>query len=244
MSIVIIAAMEDEITSLRNRLHNVDFRTMATNKLYSGDLCDQRIHLIVSGVGKVNAAIATTLAIHILEPKAVISIGVAGGLHSSVKLGDVVIASELCYHDVNVMAFGYQYGQVPNTNPRFSSDGHLIKAALSYVVDQDSEIKVHKGLILSGDSFISEQADATRIQQYFPEALACEMESSAIAHVCHQFNVSCLTIRSISDIPGENNASVFEESMQKAEKSYIAPLLHVLKKYEKTTISKSIIINA
>jgi adenosylhomocysteine nucleosidase len=58
---------------------------------------------------------------------------------------------------------------------------------------------VHRGLIVSGDRFVSTTAESFVLQSALPEALAVEMEGAAIAQVCHDFGLPFAAVRTISD---------------------------------------------
>src|SRR5699024_1823340 len=91
-----------------------------------GKLNDNEIILLKSGIGKVNAAMATTILLERFEPTHVINTGSAGGFSNKLEVGDIVIGKEVVHHDVDVTAFDYRYGQVPNMPASFPADNILI----------------------------------------------------------------------------------------------------------------------
>lgn len=105
-----------------------------------------------SGIGKVNAAISTTLLINKFKPDIIINTGSAGALDESLNVGDVLISDDVKYHDADATAFGYEYGQVPQMPVAFQSSKPLIDKVSQVVQQQQLTAKV--GLIVSGDSFI------------------------------------------------------------------------------------------
>ena len=108
--------------------------------------------LTLSGIGKVAAAVATTLLLERFSPDCVINTGSAGGFDPALNVGDLVISSEVRHHDVDVTAFGYELGQVPRMPAAFVADPHLVKLAQSAVA-QVPELHCKKGLICTGDQF-------------------------------------------------------------------------------------------
>lgn len=210
MKIGIVAAMEEEKRLLIEEMDIQQETDIAGWTFIQGRLRNQEIVLVQSGIGKVMSAIATTLLIHHFNVKRVLNTGSAGGLGEQLEIGDVVIATELAYSDVDVTAFGYEYGQLPKMPVRFQSaiDGidHVIQAANAV------GLKATTGLIVSADAFIHQEEQYQSIFHHFPDVLATEMEGAAIAHVCHTFGVECIVIRAVSDKPlSGHSAMSFDE---------------------------------
>ena len=113
MKIAIIGAMEEEVKLLRSKLTNPKTETHAGFEYYTGQIEENQIVLLRSGIGKVNAAISTTILLKHYNPDYVINTGSAGGFHTDLDVGDIVISSSVCHHDVDVTPFGYDLGQVP-----------------------------------------------------------------------------------------------------------------------------------
>ena len=162
-----------------------------------GEIAGNRIILRESGIGKVNAAIKAVEMIKQEQPDCIISTGVAGGAGKGVRIMDIVVGREIVYHDV-WCGDGNEYGQVQGLPARFRSDDTLYNIAMSI----KGESSIHGGLICSGDYFVGpEQLEA--IRKRFPEGLAVEMESGALAQVCHIYGIPFLSFRVISDSPEE-----------------------------------------
>jgi len=148
---------------------------------------------VLSGIGKVNAARATTEIILKSNPDCIVNFGVAGGLGEGMKVSDLVIATEFGYHDV-WCGEGNEPGQVQGLPRFFSCSPELVQKA------QNSFPQAKSGLVVTGDQFLTSVVDERRILEIFPQALACDMEGSAIAQVCHHYNVPFLSLRLISDV--------------------------------------------
>lgn len=162
-----------------------------------GEIAGNRIILRESGIGKVNAAIKAVEMIKQEQPDCIISTGVAGGAGKGVRIMDIVAGREIVYHDV-WCGDGNEYGQVQGLPARFRSNDTLYNIAMSI----KGESSIHGGLICSGDYFVGpEQLEA--IRKRFPEGLAVEMESGALAQVCHIYGIPFLSFRVISDSPEE-----------------------------------------
>lgn len=129
MVIGIIGAMEEEVVLLRGKLENRQDRVIAGCEFNTGTIDGVKVVLLKSGIGKVNAAIGTTLLIQLYSPDRIINTGSAGGFYPSLSVGDIVISTELRYHDVDATVFGYEYGQVPQMPAFYQPDSHLMQVA-------------------------------------------------------------------------------------------------------------------
>jgi adenosylhomocysteine nucleosidase len=224
----IIGAMEEEIRLLKSRIENIRETEGGGCRFYSGTLEGLDVVLLQSGIGKVNAAIGTTLLIERFKPKVIINTGSAGGTHHSLEIGDIIISTELRHHDVDVTAFGYDYGQVPKMPSSFIPHDDLIDIA-EKVIDKIEGVSTHKGLIGTGDSFMSDPDQIHVVRKKMPDLLAVEMEGASIAQVCHQFNVPFLVIRSISDIAGKESPVSFEKFLETAARHSAEMVLEILR---------------
>lgn len=214
-TIAIIGAMEQEIELLKNRLSNVQTHCFGTFQISEGTLHGKRIILSLSGIGKVNAAAATATVILKFTPDCVINTGSAGGLGKGLKIGDVVIGTHTAHHDVDVTAFGYVHGQVPQQPAQFESDEELVLMAENCSDAFEASTVAH-GLIVSGDQFIHSSDKIATIRQHFPEVLAVEMEAAAIAQTCARFETPFVVIRAISDGADEKADISFDEFLKTA----------------------------
>ncbi len=218
MKIGIIGAMEQEVELLRAQLEQAETKVIAGCEFYHGQLNGVEVILTKSGIGKVAAAVATSLLLELYQPDAVINTGSAGGYDLSLKVGDVVISSEVRYHDVDVTAFGYEIGQVPQLPAAFLPDANLVQVAKDSVAAVDQTVKVIEGLICTGDIFMADPAKVEYARNNFPTMAAVEMEAAAISQVCHQFKVPFVIIRSLSDIAGKESSQSFDEYLVVAAK--------------------------
>jgi adenosylhomocysteine nucleosidase len=153
------------------------------------------------GIGKVNAALGAQRMINEFRPDCIISSGCAGGNGDDINVQDIVVSSELCYHDVYCGAAidnSTQYGQVQGLPARYKADPDLLRKAISL---QTSDIRLHAGLIVTGDWFVDTKEKMREILGHFPEAKAVDMESCAIAQTCYINHVPFISFRVISDIP-------------------------------------------
>lgn len=212
--IAVIGAMEEEIQILKGLIKNREDLVEHGIEFYKGTLNGKEIILLRSGIGVVNASIATTLLLSKFSPCAVINTGSAGGLSKHLAIGDIVISSDVKYHDVDVTVFGYEPGQVPGAPAGFAPDRRLIK-----IIDDKITIpgiNIHHGLIVTGHAFLSTPEKVKYVTSTFTDAVAVEMEAAAVAHTCHQFKVPFIVARAISDIPENENPIDFKEFLETA----------------------------
>ena len=215
MSIAIIAAMPQEIATLADTLDNLQEDRFHHLRILHGTYGGETLTVIESGIGKVNAALATAHLIMSQRPRAVINTGSAGGLGKGVHIGDVIIGSRVTHHDVDVRAFGYALGQVPQMPVEYSADPELAQAA-ARAASVFADAAIHQGLIVSGDQFIDHADKVARIRADFPGVLAVEMEAAAIAQTCHQLHTPCVIIRAISDHADEKADLSFDAFIEQA----------------------------
>ena len=161
---------------------------------------DDNVIVQKCGIGKVNAALGAADMISSYKPDVIISSGCAGGHGDDIKVQDVVVSSEIAYHDVYCgEAIGHSvYGQVQGLPPRFQADPTLLQKALSL---KPSDVSLHAGLIVTGDWFVDTKDKMREIIGHFPEAKAVDMESAAIAQTCYLRHVPFISFRVISDMP-------------------------------------------
>ena len=153
------------------------------------------------GIGKVNAALGAQKMINEFHPDVIISSGCAGGNGDDINVQDIVVSSELCYHDVycgKAIDDTTVYGQVQGLPARYQADSELLRKAISLPI---SNIRLHPGLIVTGDWFVDSKDKMREIIGHFPEAKAVDMESCAIAQTCYINNVKFISFRVVSDIP-------------------------------------------
>lgn len=197
MKIGIIVAMRKELDLLLPLLQDSEESRMSGFEFYCGKMGRHDVMLMQCGIGKVNAAMGTLMLVNNFTPNYVINTGVAGGADTKVNVMDVVAGARVAYHDVwcgpeSVL------GQVQGLPLYFEGAKRLI----DLVPERDH---IHKGLICSGDQFIDTIEAVNRIKGNFPDALAVDMESGAIAQVCHLNKVPFLALRVISDSPGASH---------------------------------------
>ena len=193
MNVGIIVALDAEYAQLQRLLGGSSEGVVAGN----------RIIVRKSGTGKVNAALKAAELIKSHPLDCIISTGVAGGLDPQLASMDVVAAKEIVYHDV-WCGEGNEYGQMQGCPARFECHPTLYNAAMS--LDQ----RVHGGLICSGDMFVTTREEGVAIRGHFPDGLAIDMESGALAQTCHIYGIPFQSIRIISDAAGDDHQKDYD----------------------------------
>ena len=195
----IIVAMQVELDMLLREMADTTTETINGITYHKGHIGRNEVTATQCGIGKVNAAVGALTLIENYRPDAIVNTGIAGGTGADAGILDVVIGSEVAYHDV-WCGPGNARGQVQGLPERFagSTNSFNIAAVLN-------NPKVKTGLIASGDMFVSTPDDLARVLATQPEAIAVDMESGAIAQVCHLKGVPFLAIRVVSDTPGVEN---------------------------------------
>lgn len=194
----VIVAMDKEFSQLRSLLDEPRLERFGRQGVVVGRLGESQVALLQCGIGKVNAAVGAVEMLDAWQPSLVVSSGVAGGAEASLKPLDVVVARECAYHDV-YCGPDNAYGQIQGLPLYYKAPAELIDRALSLAMPEGS--KIVAGLTVSGDWFVDSKEKMREILQHFPAATAVDMESCAIAQVCHLRATPFVSFRTISDVP-------------------------------------------
>ncbi|WP_028992157.1 5'-methylthioadenosine/adenosylhomocysteine nucleosidase [Thermoanaerobacter thermocopriae] len=214
----LIGAMEEEINILKDEMTLKEIVKKAKLDFYVGSLKSADIVIVRSGIGKVNAAMATQILVSDFNVDVLINTGVAGGIKPDIKVGDIVISSDTMEYDIDVTAFGYEPGIIPRMEESiFKADEKLVELAKK-VAKNIVEGRAYVGRIISGDKFVSSKEEAKRLGKMF-NAYAVEMEGAAIAHVAFLNSIPFVIIRSISDNANEEASIDFNTFIEQAAKS-------------------------
>lgn len=227
--IAIVTAMAEELRGLLEHLTDSTCCERAGRQFWTGNLAGKPAVVVMSRIGKVAAA--TTAAILLSEFKVdrIFFTGVAGGLGREVRVGDIVVASELLQHDMDASPLFPPYEVPLYGMSRFPADAALsseVKEAAQAVLVSLHETgaagpggtlqrehlaalglgqpRIHAGLIVSGDRFVSSAGQSAALLRTFPDAMAVEMEGAAVAQVCRDFGVPFAMLRTVSDRADDN----------------------------------------
>ncbi|NMA60724.1 MAG: 5'-methylthioadenosine/adenosylhomocysteine nucleosidase [Firmicutes bacterium] len=200
--IAIIGAMDEEVVALRDGLTELEEHPTPFTDLpvFTGKLDGVEVVIARCGIGKVNAALATQYLIDQFSLKAIINSGVAGGISPEVKIGQLVIGHSSLQHDFDVSHFDYPQGTIPRLETSiFKGDPNLVELAFEAGENKVGAENIHRGLIVSGDQFVSSVEQKQSILAAFPTATCVEMEGAAIAHVAWLNQIPHVIVRAISD---------------------------------------------
>lgn len=235
----IMGAIPEEINGVVSLLTDKQEHRIGKRTYYTGVLNNQNVVVVYSRIGKVAAA--TTVSTLILEFKIteLIFTGVAGGIDSSLKIGDIVLGQSLIQHDMNAQPLFPAY-EIPLLGKAyFDADTdklELAKTAILELLEQqhlhqvisDKDLnkfnihqpQLHVGLIGSGDLFFSTNTQKEKLQANIKNVLCVEMEGAAVAQVCYEFGISFTIIRTISDQADDHSTIDFQSFIEKISNVY------------------------
>lgn len=206
----IICAMQIEADGILALCENKETDEKFGMTFTRGTLNGKDVVVVVCGIGKVNAAMCAATLINDYKPDLVMNSGVAGAVSPLVSIGDIVIGTKAVEHDMNTTPLGDKQGEVsfPSGKVMFFECDNAVSRKLEEVCAEMEDTKVARGIIASGDIFISDRSQRLRLNDRFG-ALACEMEGAAIGHVCWCCKVPFAILRAISDDIDENKGMDF-----------------------------------
>lgn len=216
----IVGAMPEEVGMFREQMAGLKLVKVTGLTFWTGKIKGHRVVLTRCGIGKVNAAMTTTVLIEQFHPSALVFSGIAGGINDKLGPGDIVIGDKTVQHDFGFLSpEGLKPGPTENpstgkNNPLyFAADPALLKAAKAAVQDVHLQKvqtgrgirtpRITHGVIVTGDQFIASSTKKNDLRSTF-NADATEMEGASIAQVCLIQRVPCLIIRSLSDNADES----------------------------------------
>jgi len=215
----IIGAMKVETDRLISKLDKKKMSRYAGAEFVAGKLAGKSVVVCQCGIGKVNSALMAVVMHHEYNVSAIINIGVAGGVAPYIRQGDIVIANKVGQHDYDLTVFGNKPGQIDGFGEVFfDCDGAITDKLISAA--KKCDYKHHIGHIVSGDQFVHDTALAAKFVSEF-DAIACDMESGAIGHVCRLLGVPFAIMRAISDEGDDTAAADYDRFLEEAaERSY------------------------
>ncbi len=194
----LIGAMAVEVEGLMAELTGRQEIKIGMDVFVSGCLYGKEAVLAVCGPGKVNAALCAQSMILHFHPEWVLNLGVAGAGENGVSIGDMVIATAAVQHDMDTSPIGDPVGMVSKINLVEIPCDAALRRRLVAAASTVEGMRVHEGVIATGDQFIHDGAVRSRIHGLF-HAKAVEMEGGAVAQACYMHGVPCGVLRSISD---------------------------------------------
>ncbi|WP_456480632.1 5'-methylthioadenosine/adenosylhomocysteine nucleosidase [Nautilia sp.] len=222
----ILCAMVEELEPILEYMHIKRKTTHANNTYYLAEFEGGDVVLAYSKIGKVNAAVTATVMIEKFGVKALLFSGVAGGVDEDLKIGDLITATHVCQHDIDLTVFGYKHGFIPESEIYFDCDKSLISLAEKVSVKLGVPLK--KGIVASGDQFVHNKNKKEWIREVFG-ASAIEMEGGAVGCVCWNERVPFFMLRAISDTAEEGAGVDFDEFLEESSRVSARFLIEMLK---------------
>jgi adenosylhomocysteine nucleosidase len=199
MRTAIVSAMHQELSAVLALLPDEQKQAVAGREFWVGHLHGQEVVAVLSRIGKVAAATTATVLIERFHVDRIVFTGVAGGLARGVNRGDVVVADAFLQHDLDASPIFPRYEVPLYGTDRFATDDALTEQLAHAVRKALHGTHLHRGLVVSGDRFVSSAAESQAMQLALPEALAVEREGAAFAQVGRDNGVPFAAVRTISD---------------------------------------------
>ena len=225
----IMCAMREELEPILKRVEVKEVKEYARNKFYLAKFEDKELVLAYSKIGKVNSATTATIMIERFKAKKILFSGVAGAIDSDLKIGDLIIATKTCQHDVDLRVFGYEPGYIPESRVFFDCDRELNSIAKK--VANKMGIKLKEGIIASGDQFIHSKEKKEWIRKTFG-ASAIDMEGGAVGCVTWTLDVPFFMLRAISDTAEEGAGVDFDKFLEESSEVSAKFLIQMLKEID------------
>ena len=225
MKIAIMGAMQEEISPLLSYFKDYKTIEFAKNKYYLTQYKGLELIIAYSKIGKVNASLTATTLIEKFGAQKLLFSGVAGAINPNLKIGDLVIATKLAQHDLDITAFGHPHGFVPEGAVYVQTDETLTDVAKSVAKAHNKAIL--EGIIATGDQFICDEAKKIWIGKTF-NADAFEMEGASVAVVCDALNIPFCILRAISDAADMDAGFSFDTFLESAAKESAALMIGIM----------------
>jgi adenosylhomocysteine nucleosidase len=240
----IMGAMPEEIEGIVALLNNKTAFTSGMRTYYSGTINEQPVVVVFSRWGKVAAATTVSTLIHQYQISELLFTGVAGAIHPTVNIGDIVLGQHLVQHDMDASPLMPKF-EIPLLGKTyFEADANRLQKASTiipslleqqvlntYIADETLSIfgihtpKLHIGTIASGDQFFAQQSQKTNLHLALPQVLCVEMEGAAVAQVCYEYHIPCTIIRTISDAADEQSPIDFPKFIEAIASKYAAAIV-------------------
>lgn len=235
MTIAIVSAMHEELAAVLALMPDERKQVVGGREFWLGHLHGHEVVAVLSRIGKVAAATTATALIERFEAGRIVFTGVAGGLAPGVKVGDIVVAESFLQHDMDASPLFPKYEVPLYGTSRFATDralsGELERAARAALPG----VALHRGLVVSGDRFVSTTGESQALQAALPQALAVEMEGAAIAQVCHDYGVPFAAVRTISDRADDEAPVDFLRFIREVASRHSAAIVEALLRPEAAT---------
>ncbi len=237
--------MHDELAAVLALMPDERRQRLAGRDFWCGHLHGREVVAVLSGIGKVAAASTATLLAARFGVTAMVFTGLAGGLGPGVQVGDLVVARSYLQHDLDASPLFPKY-EIPGAGVARLATDPALSDALAGAAQATVQglpdllgaevmgrfdlraVRLHQGLIVSGDRFVATTAESRALQQALPEALAVEMEGAAFAQVCRDWGLPFAAVRTISDRADDSAHVDFALFLQQVASRYSAAVVRQL----------------
>jgi adenosylhomocysteine nucleosidase len=224
----IVSAMREELSSVLALMPDERKQRVAGRDFWAGHLHGHDVVAVLSRIGKVAAATTAVVLIERFKVDRIVFTGVAGGLAPQVKVGDVVVAESFIQHDLDASPIFPKYEVPLYGTDRFATDAALSDELARAAREALPGTSLHRGLVASGDRFVSTTYESRALQAALPDALAVEMEGAAFAQVCHDYGVPFAAVRTISDRADDEAHGDFMTFIQEVASRHSAAIVDAL----------------
>ncbi len=211
MKIAIMGAMPEEVAPILEKLGEYKTTEYANNKYYEATYKGVDLIIAYSKIGKVFSTLTAATMIQHFGADRLLFSGVAGAISETLKVGDLIVATKLTQHDLDITAFGHPFGYVPEGSVFVEADPKMIE--LSKEVAKEMGKSVQEGIIATGDQFVANEERKNWIADTFG-ADALEMEGGSVAVVCNALNIPFFILRAISDAADMDASFSFDEFLE------------------------------
>ncbi|MBN9411844.1 MAG: 5'-methylthioadenosine/adenosylhomocysteine nucleosidase [Burkholderiales bacterium] len=226
--VAIVGAMHEELAAVLALMPDEHRVTVGGREFWPGHLRGQPVVAVLARIGKVAAATTATLLASHFGVRAIVFTGVAGGLGAGVNVGDVVVGRSFLQHDLDASPIFARHEVPLYGTSRFHADAAWADALARAARRALPAARVHEGLVISGDRFVSTTREARALQSELPDALAVEMEGAAFAQVCHDFGLPLAVVRTISDRADDAAHGDFTEFVRTVASPHSAAIVNAL----------------
>ena len=220
--------MHQELAAVLALMPDERKQLAAGREFWVGHLHGHEVVAVLSRIGKVAAATTATALIERFAVDRMVFTGVAGGLAPGIERGDVVVADSFLQHDLDASPIFPRHEVPLYGKSRFATDAALSEQLAQAVRRALPGAHLHRGLVVSGDRFVSTSQESRALQQAVPQALAVEMEGAAIAQVCHDYGVAYAAVRTISDRADDKATGDFLQFIEEVASRHSAAIVQAL----------------
>jgi len=211
----IVIAVVRELKSFLESDFELETINLSNFTVYKTIINNNEVYAIKSGMGMVDASIATTILINYFNCEIIINYGVTGALDKSVKVKQLFFVKAAVNSVLDTTPIDplkkCQYGDMDDIYIPLDED--LIK--LAQEIDKDATTTI----CASSDRFVESKELKEEIRKD-TNASICDMECAAIARTCYLLNTKCLSIKCISDSYDGDGTEFQENIIESGKKAF------------------------